>query len=60
MNTQDISEDFASRDLLDYATTLVTRYTQHSGDIDAATKALLVVTLEHIFNRRIDIEQISR
>lgn len=60
MNTHDIYEDAASEALLDYATTLVSRYTEHDGDIEAATKALLIVTLEHIFNRRIDIEQITR
>jgi hypothetical protein len=60
MNTHEISEGFASRELLENAATLVERYTTHPGDIEAATKALLIVTLEHIFNRRIDIEQITR
>ena len=60
MNTHDIHENAASEALLDYATTLVSRYTSHEGDIEAATKALLIVTLEHIFNRRIDVEQITR
>lgn len=60
MNTHDLLEDAASKALLDYANTLVSSYTDHDGDIEAATKALLVVTLEHIFNRRIDIEQITR
>ena len=60
MNTHDQDEYDASEALLDYAISLVTRYTDHPGDIDAATKALLVVTLEHLFNRRIYIEHISR
>lgn len=60
MNTHDKDEYEASEALLDYAISLVTRYTDHPGDIDAATKALLIVTLEHLFNRRIYIEQITR
>lgn len=60
MNTHDKDEYEASEALLDYAISLVTRYTDHPGDIDAATKALLIVTLEQLFNRRIYIEQISR
>ena len=58
MNTHDKDEYEASEALLDYALSLVKRYTDHPGDIDAATKALLIVTLEHIYNRRIYIEQI--
>jgi hypothetical protein len=58
MNTHDQDEYKASEALLDYALSLVTRYTDHPGDIDAATKALLIVTLEHLYNRRIYIEQI--
>ena len=60
MNTHDKDEYEASEALLDYAISLVNRYTDHPGDIDAATKALLIVTLEHLYNRRIYIEQISR
>ena len=60
MNTHDKDEYEASEALLDYAISLVHRYTDHPGDIDAATKALFIVTLEHLYNRRIDIEQISR
>jgi len=46
--------------LLDYAISLVNRYTDNPDDVEAATKALLIVTLEHLFNRRIYIEQITR
>jgi hypothetical protein len=60
MNQHDKDEYAASEALLDYATTLVTQYTNHPGDIDAATKALLIVALENAFNRRIYIEQIIR
>lgn len=60
MNTHDHNEYEASEALLDYALSLVKSYTDHPGDIDAATKALLIVTLEHLYNRRIYIEQISR
>lgn len=60
MNQHDKDEYEASEALLDYAISLVNRYTDHPGDIDAATKALLIVTLEHLLNRRIYIEQISR
>lgn len=60
MNTHDQDEYEASEALLDYAITLVNRYTDHPEDIEAATKALLIVTMEHLFNRRIYIEQISR
>jgi hypothetical protein len=60
MNTHDQDEYEASEALLDYAITLVNRYTDHPGDVDAATKALLITTLEHLFNRRIYIEQIAR
>lgn len=58
MNTHDKDEYEASEALLDHAISLVKRYTDHPGDIDAATKALLIVTLEQLFNRRIYIEQI--
>jgi len=58
MNTHDKDEYEASEALLDYALSLVKRYTDHPGDIDAATKALLIVTLEQLYNRRIYIEQI--
>lgn len=58
MNTHDKDEYEASEALLDYALSLVKRYTDHPGDIDAATKALLIVTLEQLLNRRIYIEQI--
>jgi hypothetical protein len=60
MNQHDQHELEASKALLDYATSLVSKYTDNYGDIEAATKALLIVTLEHIFNRRIEIEQIAR
>ncbi len=60
MNQQDHDELEASAALLDYAISLVNRYTNHPGDVDAATKALLIVTLESLFNRRIYIEQITR
>ena len=60
MNQHDQDEYEASEALLDYAISLTTRYTDHPGDIDAATKALLIVTMEHLFNRRIYIEQIIR
>lgn len=58
--THEQSEFEASQALLDYAISLVIQYTDHPGDVDAATKALLVTTLEQLFNRRIYIEQISR
>ena len=60
MNEYDKAEAEASDALLDYAISLVNRYTNHPGDVDAATKALLIVTLESLFNRRIYIEQITR
>lgn len=59
MNTHEQHERMAVEPLLDYATSLVVQYTM-PGDVEAATKALLVVSLEHIFNRRIEIEQITR
>jgi hypothetical protein len=49
----------AVKPLLDYATSLVVQYT-NPDDVEAATKALLVASLEQIFNRRIYIEQIAR
>ena len=60
MNTHEQDEYEASEALLDYAISMVNRYTDNPGDIEAATKALLIVTLEHLFNRRIYIEQITR
>jgi len=60
MNQYDHDELKASDALLDYAFSLVKQYVDHPGDIDAATKALLIVTLESLFNRRIYIEQITR
>lgn len=59
MNTHEQHERMAVEPLLDYATSLVVQYTM-PDDVEAATKALLVVSLEHIFNRRIEIEQITR
>lgn len=60
MNQHDHEELEASEALLDYAFSLVKQYVDHPSDIDAATKALLIVTLESLFNRRIYIEQITR
>ena len=60
MNTHDKAEYEASEALLDYAISLAKQYTDHPGDIDAATKALLIVALEQLLNRRIYIEQITR
>jgi hypothetical protein len=60
MNQHDKDEYEASEALLTYAISLVNRYTDHPGDTEAATKALLIITLEHIFNRSIYIEQITR
>jgi hypothetical protein len=45
--------------LLDYAISLVVQYTEPE-DVEAATKALLVASLEQLFNRRIDIDNITR
>jgi len=59
MNTHEQHECMAVKPLLDYATSLVVQYTS-PDDVEAATKALLVVSLEHLFNRRIYIEQITR
>jgi hypothetical protein len=59
MNTHEQHERMAVEPLLSYATSLVVQYTE-PDDVEAATKALLVVTLEHLFNRRIYIEQITR
>lgn len=59
MNTHEQHERMAVQPLLDYATSLVVQYT-NPDDVEAATKALLVVSLEHLLNRRIDIEQITR
>jgi hypothetical protein len=59
MNTHEQHERMAVKPLLDYATSLVQQYT-NPDDMEAATKALLIVTLEHLLNRRIYIEQITR
>lgn len=59
MNKHEQHERMAVDPLLDYATSLVVQYTE-PDDVEAAIKALLVVSLERIFNRRIDIEQITR
>lgn len=56
MNTHDQAEFEASEALLCYAISLAKQYTDHPGDIDAATQALLIVTLEQLLNRRIYIE----
>lgn len=58
MNKHEQHERMAVDPLLDYATSLVVQYTE-PDDVEAAIKALLVVSLERIFNRRIDIEQIT-
>jgi len=59
MNTHEQHERMAIESLLDYATSLVEQYT-NPDDVEAATKALLVVSLEQVFNRRISIEHITR
>jgi hypothetical protein len=59
MNNHELHESIASADLVAYAKKLVQQYTK-PDDVEAATKALLVVSLEQIFNRRISIEQITR
>ena len=59
MNTHEQHERMAVEPLLAYAISLVVQYTK-PDDVEAATKALLVVSLEHIFKRRIEIEQITR
>jgi hypothetical protein len=59
MNTHELNELIASADLVAYAKKLAQQYT-NPDDVEAATKALLLVSLEQIFNRRISIEQISR
>lgn len=58
MNTHEQHERMAVEPLLAYATALVMQYT-NPDDIEAATKALLVSSLEQVFNRRIEIEQIT-
>lgn len=58
MNTHEQHERMAIEPLLDYATSLVVQYT-NPDDVEAATKALLVVSLEKIFNRSIDIERLT-
>jgi hypothetical protein len=58
MNQHDQDEYEASEALLNYAISLVKQYTDHPGDLDAATKALLISALEQLFNRRIYIEQV--
>jgi hypothetical protein len=60
MNKHEQWEALASLAMLDHAVTMAKRYTDNPGDVEAATKALLVATLERIFNRRINIEQITR
>lgn len=60
MNEYDKAEAEASDALLDYAISLVNSYVEHPGDTEAALKALLIVTLEQIYQRRIYIEQITR
>jgi hypothetical protein len=60
MNTHEQWEALASLALLDHAITMAKRYTDNPGDVEAATKALLIASLERIFNRRIYIEQITR
>lgn len=59
MNQYDKAEAEASDALLDYAISLVNRYVDNPGDVEAATKALLIVTLEQILNRRIYIEHLT-
>jgi hypothetical protein len=59
MNTHEQHELLAVQPLLAYATSLVEQYT-NPDDVEAATKALLVASLEKIFNRRISIEQVTR
>jgi len=59
MNTHELHESIAVPPLLAYARSLVEQYTK-LDDVEAATKALLVVALEELFNRRISIEQITR
>ena len=58
MNTHELHERMAIESLLDYATSLVEQYT-NPDDVEAATKALLVVSLEHLFNRSIEIERLT-
>ena len=59
MNKHEQHERMAVDPLLDYATSLVVQYT-NPDDVEASTKARLVGCLEQIFNRSIDIEQITR
>jgi hypothetical protein len=59
MNTHELHELIASADLVAYAKKLAQQYTEPE-DVEAATKALLVASLEQLFNKRIYIEQISR
>jgi hypothetical protein len=58
MNTHELHESIASADLVAYAKKLVQQYT-NPDDVEAATKALLVVSLEHLFNRSIEIERLT-
>jgi hypothetical protein len=59
MNTHEQHEVLSIQPLLDYATSLVVQYTEPE-DVEAATKALLVASLEQLFNRRIYIDSIAR
>jgi hypothetical protein len=59
MNKHEQWEALASLALLDHAVTMAKRYTDNPDDVEAATKALLIASLERIFNRRIYIEQIT-
>lgn len=58
--THEQSEFEASQAILDYATSLVIQYTDHPGDVEAATKAVLIVCLEQLFDRPIYIEKITQ
>ena len=58
MNPHEQNELIASANLIAFAKSLAELYT-NPDDVEAATKALLLVSLEQIFNRRISIEQIS-
>jgi hypothetical protein len=59
MNTHEQHEVLSIQPLLDYATSLVVQYTE-PDDVEDATKALLVASLEQLFNRRIYIDSIAR
>jgi hypothetical protein len=56
--TPEQSEQEAADAIVDYAFTLVKRYVDHPGDVDAAMVAVLATSIEKIINKEIVIERL--